>query len=246
MSVIKCGGSILGSTHEIEAAADWIAALTQTPGTRIVVVSAPAGVTDSLFASISPTASTSGEQIAKHVSAGERRMAELLTHRLQSRSIPARQLSVRDIGLRAAGHPLDADPVSVELDSLTEATAPVLVIPGFTGLSDSGDLRLLGRGGSDLTAIFLAAELGATCHLVQAAKGVYEFDPALRAGARFEQMHWDDLLEMEREVVQAKAVRLAKQRSQSFIVSGMNSPEQTIVGDVPARLVQDDISHASS
>ncbi|MCP4759506.1 MAG: hypothetical protein GY894_11760 [Planctomycetes bacterium] len=248
MRIIKCGGSILGSSREVEAVADWVAGLAKEPGTLIVVVSAPAGVTDLLFASISLNASTTGEQIAEHVSSGERHMAETLTDHLQSRGLPARSLSVREIGLQAAGNPLDADPVSVDVELIAKAAAesPALVIPGFTGMSSAGDIRLLGRGGSDLTAIFLAAELGASCHLVQAAPGIYEIDPVRAEGPRFEQMHWDDLIEMEREVVQAKAVRLAKQRKQPFIVSGLSSPGRTLVGDVAARLVRDDTSHAPS
>ena len=81
MRIIKCGGSILGSSREVEAVADWVAGLAKEPGTLIVVVSAPAGVTDLLFASISLNASTTGEQIAEHSRARPELLAQPAQHR---------------------------------------------------------------------------------------------------------------------------------------------------------------------
>jgi len=231
--VVKCGGSILGSPAAIAAAADRLAAMAGRSGVLIVVVSAPAGATDALFAELSPTASTTGSDVAEHVSQGERQMAAQLARHLQDRGLTARSVSVQQIALHASGPALDADPVSLDTAAILEAAAvsPVLVIPGFAAISASGQCRLLGRGGSDLTAVFLAAELGATCHLMQAAPGIFESDPSHGSPLRFDRLHWDDLLDMDSEVVQAKAVRLAKQRDLPFVVSGLEDAPRTRVGD---------------
>jgi homoserine dehydrogenase len=250
IQVIKCGGSVLGSDAAISATCSHLATIASHGGAMIVVVSAPAGLTEALFQSVPLEASTSGDEIAEHVSSGERAMAARLTDQLQASGVHARTLTVHDIGLRVSGPPLDADPISLDGAAITQALAetPVLVVPGFAGVGSSGARRLLGRGGSDISAIFIAAELEASCTLLQEAAGVYEQDPTLHdaAGQRFDQMHWDDLLELDDEVVQAKAVRLAKQRGLAFQVTALDDGPGTFVGNVQPVLASDQPRHASS
>ncbi|HCA38578.1 MAG TPA: hypothetical protein DEO92_02730, partial [Phycisphaerales bacterium] len=248
--VIKCGGSVLGTKADIAAMAIHLASIAVADEQLIVVVSAPAGVTDALFQSVSLEASTSSDEIAEHVSSGERIMVTRLTDQLQAMGVNAAALTVHDIGLRASGPPLDADPISLDVAAILQRLDehPVLVVPGFAGVGSSGARRLLGRGGSDLSAVFIAAELGASCTLLQNATGVYEHDPSLHDAAppRFDQMHWDDLLELDNEVVQAKAVRLAKQRQLPFRVTSLDAQPGTLVGDVQLLLASDRPRHASS
>jgi len=248
--VIKCGGSVLGTEADIAAMATHLASIAAAGDRLIVVVSAAAGVTDALFQSVSLEASTSGDEIAEHVSSGERIMVTRLCDQLQTLGVTAAALTVHDIGLRASGPPLDADPISLDVAAILQGLHeyPVLIVPGFAGVGSSGARRLLGRGGSDLSAIFIAAELGASCTLLQNATGVYERDPSLHDATppQFDQMHWDDLLELDNEVVQAKAVRLAKQRQLPFQVTSLDAQPGTLVGNVQLLLASDRPRHASS
>jgi homoserine dehydrogenase len=246
--VIKCGGSILGSDQAIADVADLLAARATADSPLIVVVSAPAGVTDVLFGEIPLQASTSSVEIVEHVSQGEQRMVVELAEHLQNRGVAAHPVNVADIGLHASGHPLDADLVSLDIPSLQAILqrSPITLVPGFVGIDHSGTKRLLGRGGSDLTAVFLAAELNSQCEMIQFIEGVYEYDPAHTRSARFSQMHWDDLLDLDNQVVQPKAVRLAKQRGLAFLVRGVSATAPgTMVGDMTAKLVQDETSNAN-
>lgn len=250
IQVIKCGGSVLRSDAAIAQTCDHLVTMAGSGNRLIVVVSAPAGVTDSLFKSVPLDASTSGEAIAEHVSSGERAMAARLTEQLRSLNLGVTTLSVHDIGLRASGPPLDADPVSLDVPAVLSAAAAsdVVVVPGFVGVGSSGARRLLGRGGSDISAIFIAAEVGGTCCLLQRVAGIYETDPDAKETlpAHFAQMHWDDMLELEREVVQHKAVRLAQQRRLCFQITSPRSGIGTLVGDLQAVFEAAPSSHASS
>ncbi|MDP7028910.1 MAG: hypothetical protein QF733_01655 [Phycisphaerales bacterium] len=241
IQIVKCGGSILAS--DPARVADAIATV---QGPLIIVVSAPAGETDRRLASIPLNASTSGEQIAEFVSRGERAMADTMASLLQDRGRSARRVTVQDIGLSAAGAALDADPVGLDHDAVHHLLQDchALVVPGFVATSRSGAWRLLGRGGSDVTAVFLAAELGASCRLIQAAPGIFECDPARGPSGRYARMHWDDLLELDAEVVQAKAVRLAKQRRVQLTVTGLAESPATIVSD--STMMASETSHADS
>ena len=243
IQVIKCGGSILADG--IDAVAD---ALSTIRGPLVIVVSAPAGETDARFASISLEASTTGDQIAEFVSRGEREMAAHMAGLLQDRGLAARSVTPQEIGLTASGSPLDADPVAIDHQAVRTLlkTTPTLVVPGFVAMGRSGGHKLFGRGGSDTTAVFLATELNATCRLMQAAAGVFDHDPDSRQATRFARMHWDDLLDLDAEVVQHKAVRLAKQQRLRLTVTGLQTTPATLVEDCPSALAGAEPAHVDS
>ncbi len=243
IQVVKCGGSVLAT--DAAAVADAVAAMTPP---LIVVVSAPAGETDARFASIPLEASTSGSQIAEFVSRGEREMSVRMAAMLQDRSMAARPIGVQDLGLIASGDALDADPESLDADATRALLSahPVLVVPGFVALGRGGDWKLLGRGGSDATAVFLTAELRGSCRLMQSTAGVFDRNPAMGPATRFARMHWDDVLDLDEAVIQPKAVRLAKQRRIPLTVTGLRPAPATIVADCPAVPAGPEHTHADS
>ena len=125
-----------------------------------------------------------------------------------------------------------------------------LVVPGFIGIDELKRLVLLGRGGSDLSAIFVAQQLAAAkCRLVKDVDGLYEWDPAdfsapgagaSGAGAggkgqprRYASLSWLGALALDGGIVQHKAVRFAREHRLRFEVGGYGSSAPTIVGDVP-------------
>jgi homoserine dehydrogenase len=166
---------------------------------------------------------------------GERASAALLGVALDRSGIPARIVDPREIGLTVAGSPRDSEPVSLDAGRLHGLLAdyPVLVIPGFFGAAADGRVHLLGRGGSDLSAVFLANRLGAAlCRLVKDVDGVYDADPALacaRAPRRFAALSHADALRVAGRLIQPKAVSYLQTHGTSADVAAHALPYQSRV-----------------
>lgn len=247
--VLKLGGSVLHGPADLACAVDEIQRWTQA-GTRVVaVVSAFEGTTDALLRSAAlaanrtPTAAhtspdASAEQaLALLLSTGECTTAALLTLALQASGVSARVLPPHVIGLLTTGRLSNADPCSLDRGAITDAfqNALVSVVPGFIGVDPQGYHALLGRGGSDLTALFIASALGARCRLLKDVDGLYESDPALEGPPprRFRTLSWEDALRLDEGIVQHKAIRLACQCCLSFEVGAVGREDTTTIGPYP-------------
>jgi homoserine dehydrogenase len=164
----------------------------------------------------------------------------MLTLSLAAHGVPARLLPPEQFTLRAHGDPLDAEPHDFDAEVLRDVLAEVsaVVVPGFIAHDERNRTVLLGRGGSDFTALFLAARLGAQCTLVKDVDGLYERDPATPGPAprRFTQVTWDEALRVAGRLVQPKTIRFAHLHRQSFLVSCPASPHATLVGPGPSLL----------
>lgn len=180
--VVKIGGSVLTSRRAYVRAARWLADRVLGPP-LLVVVSAEQGATDRLLAEArSISAAPDPRALDLLWATGELRSAALLALHLQSRGVPACALNVHETGLHHAGGALAVR--AGELSRALEAHA-VVVVPGFLGATDRGAIVSLGRGGSDLTAVTLAAALGAShCELIKDVPGYFTADPATDADAR--------------------------------------------------------------
>ena len=192
--VIKVGGSVLTGRRAYARAARWLAGRVFGPLAAsgrearverplLVVVSAEQGETDRLEAEAGAIGGPPDPRALDLLWAtGELRSAALLALHLQSRGVPACALNVHETGLHRAGGAL-----AVRAGELTRAleTHAVVVVPGFLGATDRGAIVSLGRGGSDLTAVTLAAALGAShCELIKDVPGYFSADPASGADAR--------------------------------------------------------------
>jgi aspartate kinase len=148
-----------------------------------VVVSAENGVTDRLLAEAeSITAVPDSRALDLLWATGELRSAALLALHLQAIGVAACALNVHETGLHRAGAAIGA-----RVDQLAHAldTHAVVVVPGFLGCTARGAIVSLGRGGSDLSAVTLAAALAApVCELIKDVPGYFTADPASHAGAR--------------------------------------------------------------
>jgi homoserine dehydrogenase len=243
--VLKFGGSVLRNEDDLLKAVRESESWIDRGWNVVAVVSAIEGVTDTLITK----AKTFGEEPhpesrALLTATGELTSASLLGLALHRAGIRATVAAPWTIGFRATGEPLDAFP-----QSLNAAAVRVLfeehravVVPGFIAIDEIRRLVLLGRGGSDLSAIFIAEELGAAkCRLVKDVDGLYEWDPAAQAGRspkRFSSLPWASALALDGGIVQHKAVRFAQERRHKFEVGGYGSPSPTIVGDVPVEFAE--------
>lgn len=239
--VLKLGGSVLTDRDALRRAVHEIYRWHREGWRIIAVPSALAGVTDArLRAATDYSPRIRPHALAASLALGETQSASELNLVLDRAGIPSVVLSPGAIGLRAAGPALDADPIDVNADRIRAALRhAVAIIPGFLGIDANGATVTLGRGGSDLTALFLAHRLRADrCRLIKDVDGLYHHDPALPGPPpdRYTAITWADALRLDGSIVQHKAVAFALEHAISFEVTRINGTNPTIVGPGPSRL----------
>ncbi|GAB3174264.1 aspartate kinase [Myceligenerans halotolerans] len=188
--VKKFGGSSLASADQVRAAAGTVAA-EHANGTAVaVVVSARGDTTDELLAAADAVGAGTAappREIDQLLSTGEIASAAQLAIALHAAGVPAVSLTGAQAGIAVTGLPGAGTVESIDTtrlrDLLTAGTVPV--IAGFQGAGDAGDVVTLGRGGSDTTAVALAAALGAQrCEIYTDVAGIFTADPRLVPDAR--------------------------------------------------------------
>ena len=239
LTVLKFGGSVLGTARDYAAAVADVKRHLQRGERVLAVVSALKGATDSLLADArdfgpAPEPAATASLLAT----GEAASAARLALALNAAGVEAALLDPSAIGLTTRGPLLDADPVAVDDEALRRALerSGAAVVPGFFGRDTSGGYALFGRGGTDLTALFLAHRLGAkACRLLKNVDGVYEHDPEAggRKPRRYEVISWDDALKLGSRVIQPKSLHFARRERVEFTVAAVGSPRGTRVGAGP-------------
>jgi homoserine dehydrogenase len=239
ITVLKFGGSVLRNEGDVLRAVHEVYRWIRQGHRLVAVVSAFEGRTDELLTESSRFGpDPDPHATALLVSTGELTSAATLGLALTRAGLSARVATPASISLRATGGPLDADAQSVDVEALKASLRQhhVLVVPGFIGVDETGDVVLLGRGGSDLTALFLAQQLGAErCRLIKDVDGLYERDPALPGPPprRLSRVSWDYALALGGGIVQPKSIRFARQHALPFEVGTLNRLGATIVDSGP-------------
>jgi homoserine dehydrogenase len=237
--VLKFGGSVLRGEDDLLRAVKETESWIDRGWNVVAVVSAFEGVTDSLVGQAKAFGEHPlAEARALLTATGELSSCSLLGLALHRAGIASTVAAPWTIGLRAEGEPLDAFPKAINAAAVRVLFEEyrALVVPGFIGLDELKRLVLLGRGGSDLSAIFIAEQLGAAkCRLVKDVDGLYEWDPATpgQSPRRYASLSWIGALALDGGIVQHKAVRFAREKRLKFEVGGYGSATPTIVGDVP-------------
>lgn len=240
--ILKFGSSVLRTPRDLRAVVHEIYREVRAGHRVVAVVSAFEGVTDRLLARAERVSNgTLASAKAAYVATGETETSALLALALDRAGVAAEVLDAERIGLLAHGDPLDAQLVSVDTSALLAAIAShtVVVVPGFVARDASRRVVLLGRGGSDLTALFLAHALpNATAKLVKDVDGVFELDPAqnTQGNLRYAQISIVDALRVGGAVVQPKALRFALERNLAFEVAALGSDAGTRVAAGSTRL----------
>ena len=232
--VLKFGSSILTHEQEVWAVVSEIKRELARGRTVVAVVSAMWGVTDRLIEGAKKVVeSLDGPALARLLATGEHVTASLVSLALAQEGIGHTLLDARALRLRAEGPTADSDPVSVDSDAIERALGrgPVVVLPGFEAVDEHGEATLLGRGGSDLTAVFIADAIGADVRLIKDVDGVYERDPARVGPAprRFSALAYDRVGSVAGRLVQQKAVDYAAERNLPIRVTALNSDTGTLI-----------------
>jgi aspartate kinase len=215
--VQKFGGSSVADAEKIMNVARRVAA--SAPGNQmIVVVSAMGKTTDGLLA-LSRQISTTPDlrEMDMLLSTGEQVTIALLALALQSLGLKARSFTGPQIGMRTDHSHTQARITQIDADRVRRAldAGEIAVVAGFQGLSDEDEITTLGRGGSDLTAVALAAALKAdVCEIYTDVDGVYTADPNIVPDARkLARVAYDEMLELASlgaKVLQTRSVEFAK------------------------------------
>lgn len=232
LAVIKLGGSILRTPASYQRAADFIAQrLAANSRERLVaVVSAQNGETDALLReALSISAEPDDAALDLLWSTGELRSVARLCLHLQAKGMRAAAFDVRQTGLRIAKRGagvLEAEFDSSEIHKVLRLCRAV-VVPGFVATDAAGKTVTLGRGGSDLTAVTIAAGLRASlCELIKDVPGYFSADPRRYSDAKhLSRLSFAEALAMADEgcaLVQRDALEAAERWDVSLIVRSLD------------------------
>lgn len=240
ITVLKFGGSVLRCEEDLPKAVHEIYRHWRRGSQVLAVVSAFGGTTDALIEKSKAFGDDPHpEALASLLFTGEATSAALLVLALKRAGIPAKILNPDQVGLRTIGPALDSEPIDANVERLrTELNEAVVIVSGFAGINRNGDLTLLGRGGTDLTALFIAEKLAARCILLKDVGGMYESNPSdVRVTPRrFLKASYETTLRVSDELVQTKAVHFASNHNQQFEIRAIGSGSGTIIGNVDDEL----------
>jgi aspartate kinase len=185
--IIKFGGTSVGNTNRIQHAAGIVAELVNVGHEITVVVSAMAGMTNQLVAYAN---ALSAEYTPEHdviTTSGEQITAGLMALALEKRGLKAQSFLAWQIAIKTDANHGNAKITNISTDQLEDCFGHgiIPVVAGFQGLTTNNRITTLGRGGSDTTAVALAAALNAdSCYIYTDVEGVYTADPRIIPNAR--------------------------------------------------------------
>lgn len=199
--VQKFGGTSVADPDRIRAVADHIARTRRAGDDVVVVVSAMGKTTDDLIRLATDVArNPGGREMDMLLTSGERISMALLCMAVEDLGVPAMSFTGSQAGIVTDTAHGRAKILEVRADRIREALAEgkVAIVAGFQGVSTDRDITTLGRGGSDTTAVALAAALGAdVCEIYTDVEGVYSADPRVVPEARkLAHVSFDEMLEM--------------------------------------------------
>lgn len=236
--VQKYGGTSVGDVERIKNVAARIKAIRDAGNELVVVVSARAGVTNELIARAKAVCPNPSErEMDQLLSIGEQETIALTAMALHGIGVEAVSYTGAQAGIftdavhtKAKIKTINAKPLEKDL-----AAGKVIIVAGFQGINDDGQITTLGRGGSDLTAIALAAAIQADkCEIYTDVDGVYTADPrVVKTAKKLTEISYDEMLELASlgsKVMQSRSVEFAAKYNVVFEVrSSFNTNPGTLV-----------------
>lgn len=241
--VVKFGGTSVADVARIENAADKIMREVERGNNVAVIVSAMSGVTNQLVGYCDEvTALYDAREYDTVVAAGEQITSGLMAMALQKRGVEARSwlgwqvpIKTNDVHGKARIQEIDTSQIKPRLEK-----GEVVVVPGFQGVTDKNRISTLGRGGSDTSAVALAAALEADrCDIYTDVDGVFTTDPRIVAGARkLNRVSYEEMIELASlgaKVLQTRSVEIAMKHQVPLQV--LSSFEDHIGSDLPGTVI---------
>lgn len=217
--VQKFGGTSVADTDKIKKVADAVIREKELGNDVVVVVSAMGHTTDYLVKMAKEiSANPSDREMDMLLSTGEIVSMSLLTMAIQSKGYEAVSLNATQIGIITESVHLKARIIDIKTEKLTEKLkeGKIIVVAGFQGITKHGEITTLGRGGSDTSAVALAAALKASrCDIYTDVEGVYTTDPRIIPNAsKLKTISYEEMLELARvgaNVLHPRSVETARQ-----------------------------------
>ncbi len=243
MSLIvqKYGGSSLADSEKIYNVADRVIEKYKEGHSIIVVASAMGDTTDHLVSQMNEiTDNPDPREVDMLLTTGEQISIALLSMAIKDRGYPAISLTGSQVKIKTDSQYNKAEILQIEDIRIKReiAEGKIVVVAGFQGINSKNDFTTLGRGGSDTTAVALAAALGAqSCEIYSDVDGIYTAAPGVVPEARkLAYIDYDEMLELAllgAEVLHPRSVELAKTFSlKLYIASSFNNKKGTIVREV--------------
>ena len=217
--VQKFGGTSVADTNKIKHVAEVVMHERALGNDVVVVVSAMGHTTDHLVRLANEITETpSSRELDMLLSTGEGISIALLAMALNAANCPAVSMNAMQVGIITENIHSKARIVDIKTDKLKNHLndGKVVVVAGFQGVTEDGEITTLGRGGSDTSAVALAAALNAErCDIYTDVEGVYTTDPRIvPTASRLEEVSYEEMLELARvgaNVLHPRAVETAKQ-----------------------------------
>ncbi|AYU55207.1 aspartate kinase [Staphylococcus debuckii] len=215
-SVLKFGGSSVSDFTKIKNIAEMLKDRIENGEQLIVVVSAMGKTTDQLMENVAAlTAEPKQQELALLLTTGEQQTVSYLSMILNDIGVNAKAMTGYQAGIKTVGHHLKSRIAEINPETFDKAfeTNDVLVVAGFQGINEEFELTTLGRGGSDTTAVALAAANQTPCEIYTDVDGVYATDPRVYKDAkRLSIVSYEEMMEMSAlgaGVLETRSVELA-------------------------------------
>jgi len=224
--VQKYGGTSVGDLDRIQNVANKVAKTVDEGNDVVVIVSAMSGETNKLLEFANHFSKKPPQrEVDLLVSSGERVTSALLSIALQEMGYKAIALTGRQAGIKTDSNHTKARIAEIDPTPMQNQIkqGKIVVVAGFQGINENGDVTTLGRGGSDLTAVAIAGALNAdVCEIYTDVDGIYTTDPRIESKAkRLDRISYDEMLElasMGAKVMQSRSVELAKKLNVDILV----------------------------
>ncbi|CAI6149559.1 MAG: Aspartate kinase Ask_LysC [uncultured Sulfurimonas sp.] len=236
--VQKFGGTSVGDLDRIQNVANRVSATSKDGNDVVVVVSAMSGETNKLVGYAEHFSShPAAPEMDMLLSAGERVTASLLAIALQEIGHDATAMTGRKAGIVTDVHHTKARIERIDTQVMKNAIkkGKIIVVAGFQGVNEEGDVTTLGRGGSDLSAVAIAGALKADlCEIYTDVSGIYTTDPRIEPKAKkLDKISYDEMLELASlgaKVLQNRSVEMAKKLNVNLVTrTSFSNEEGTLI-----------------
>jgi aspartate kinase len=215
--VQKYGGTSVGTIEKIKTIADHLIKVQKDGNEVVVVVSAMGKMTDVLIGKAKEiTDRPDRRELDMLMSTGEQQTIALLSMALKHKGQEAVSLTGSQAGIQTTGTHTKSKIKSINKDRIEKhlKDGKIVIVAGFQGINEAGDITTLGRGGSDTSAVALAGALGCQCEIYTDVDGIYTCDPRVHAGAKkIDKISYEEMMEMSNlgaGVMEVRAVELGK------------------------------------
>lgn len=215
--VLKYGGSSVATIEKIQQIADYLIELKKEYKEIVVVASAMGKTTDGLIKLAKEiTPNPNQRELDSLMSIGEQQTVALMAMALTAKGQKALSLTGYQAGIKTAGvHTKNKiQNISSERIERHLAEGNIVLVTGFQGINEAGDITTLGRGGSDTSAVALAVALKCECRIYTDVEGIYSVDPRVYPEAKFlDKISYEEMMEMANlgaGVMETRAVELGK------------------------------------